>query len=122
MKILRDRFTLAGILCVLLFALDVSVNLGDWWELLWFCPVASLLAALAFFRRNALLLTICLVLAVPAQLPWVWDFLLSLFGLGMGRTEELLRCGPFIFWGSIVVHSAVVPLAAWGVFRLGFDR
>ena len=118
----KDSFFWWGCFSAFLVALDISVNLGDWTELFWFCPVAATVTAIAFFRKSSLLFTICLVLAIPAQLPWVFDFILYFFNGGMGRTDWLARSGAFIFWGSAVVHSAVIPLAAWGVWRLGFHR
>lgn len=118
----KDSFFWAGCFAFLLVAMDISVNLGDWTELLWYCPVAATMAAFAFFRKDALWMTVCLVQTVPAQLPWVFDFVLYLFGGGMGRTGNLSRFGPLIFWGSAIVHTAVVPLAVWGVWRLGFHR
>ena len=120
MKIQKDRLFWAGCFAVALLLLDLVINWGDWAELLWFCPVAAAVVAIAFFRRSALLMTVCLILSVPTQLPWVWDFVMYLFGHGMGRTEDLAKCGLDMFWGSAVFHMSVIPLSLWGVWRLGF--
>ncbi len=120
--IAKDRFYWLGWAAVVVLAFDLFANLGDWTELLWFCSVTTALLACALFRKNALMMTVCLVLAVPAQSVWVGDFVLQLLGLGMGRTALLVPCGPLIFWGSLVIHTFVIPVSFWGVVRLGFHR
>ncbi|MBF0594666.1 MAG: hypothetical protein HQL22_06835 [Candidatus Omnitrophica bacterium] len=118
----KDAFFWLGCLAVLVLAFDIFANLSDWTELLWFCSVTTGLLAYSLFRKNALMMTICLVLAVPAQSVWVYDFILQLMGKGMGRTAMLVPCGPFIFWGSVVIHTFLIPVSLWGVWRLGFHR
>jgi hypothetical protein len=118
----KDAFFYLGCFMVAVVAADIFVNLGDWTELLWFCTGITALLAYGLFRREPRVLTMVMVLAVPAQLPWVFDFLLDLFGYGWGRTAMLRECGPFIYWGSILIHSAAVPVSTWAVHRTGFDK
>ena len=99
---------------------DIGVNLGDWYELFWFCPLTSAILSIGLFRRSSLLVTMCLVAAVPAQSMWILDFILQLFGHGMGRTAALMQCGPLIFAASVLTHALLIPAAFVGVLRLGF--
>ncbi len=122
MKIKTDGMFWAGCFSAFLVGLDILVNLGDWAEVLWFCPVTAALLSAAFFRRDSRLMTLCLVLAVPAQLPWLVDFAFFFLGGGLGRTATLAQCGVPVFWGSLVVHTSLIPLALWGVLKLGFHR
>lgn len=116
----KDLYFWLGTAAVIVLALDLLANFGDWYELLWFCSLTTGLLAYSLFARNALTMTICLIMAVPAQSLWVLDFILQLSGHGMGRSQMLLRAGPLIFWGSAVIHTFVIPVSFWGVRRLGF--
>lgn len=118
----KDAFFWLGILIAVVVGFDIFANFGDWTELVWFCTVAATALSWALFRKDALVMTVCLVLSIPAQTPWVFDFVLTLLGHGMGRTEMLRETSPLIFWGSIVIHTIVVPVSAWGVWKLGFSR
>ncbi|MEI6437813.1 MAG: hypothetical protein WCO69_03570 [Candidatus Omnitrophota bacterium] len=115
-----DPGVILGWAAVLVLLVDILVNFGDWTELLWFCTITTALLAYALFRKNALVMTLCLIMSVPAQILWVVDFFLYMAGHGMGRTELLAHCGPLIFWGSLVIHTFVIPVSFWGVRRLGF--
>ncbi len=121
-KGVSDPFIVLGWVAVVIVAFDIFANWGDWTELLWFCTVTTSLLAYALFRKNALIMTVCLVMALPAQSMWVIDFVLEMFGMGMGRTAMLEPCGPLIFWGSAVIHTFMIPVSYWGVRQLGFSR
>jgi hypothetical protein len=116
----KDSFFWLGCLVVFALLFDLFANFGDWSEFFWFCPVTSAILAFALFRRSALLLTTCLVVAAPAQSMWVLDFILQAFGHGMGRTAFLFAAGPLIFGASVLTHVLLIPVSFWGVWRLGF--
>jgi len=118
----KGPFFWLGMAAIIVVAFDIFANFGDWTELLWFCTVTTSLLAYSLFKKSALGLSVCLILAVPAQSPWVVDFLLEMAGFGMGRTAMLESCGPLIFWGSVIIHTFVIPVSFWGVWHLGFDR
>jgi hypothetical protein len=99
---------------------DLAANLGDWYEVFWFCPLTSAVLSLALICRSALLVTMCLVAAVPAQSMWILDFILQSSGHGMGRTAQLMACGPVILTASVLTHTLLIPAALIGVRRLGF--
>lgn len=82
----------------------------------------SALAAWALIRRQAYWLTVVLAAAVPAQAMWIVDFVLELFGRGMGRTAFLMECGPVILAASVVTHLLLIPAALAGVLKLGYHR
>jgi|GEM_PF-1215122 len=99
---------------------DIVANFGDWFELFWFCPLTSAVLSYGLIRRSPLLVTMCLVAAVPAQSMWILDFILQLSGHGMGRTAELIGYGPLILSASVLTHSLLIPVSLIGVLCLGF--
>ena len=117
-----DGFFVLGWITGIGFLLDLAANLGDPFEVLWFCSLSTLLLTFGLFRRNTLLITMVFVLAIPAQFFWILDFILEIFGKGFGRTAMLASSGPTVYWTSLLLHVLLIPVSAFAVWRLGFDR
>ena len=110
----------------------VAVNLlihlffegGDGAEIFWYCNIATVMLAVGFLLKRADLMTAIFVTSIPVQFFWIVDFILNLFGMGMGRTawlfdDSLFFLTPII---SIALHAILVPLALWGMLKYGFDK
>ncbi|MBF0386716.1 MAG: hypothetical protein HQL20_02535 [Candidatus Omnitrophica bacterium] len=116
-----DAFFVLGWAVGLGCILDLAANMGDPFEILWFCSAASLLLSIGLFRRNSIIISMVFLMAVPAQFFWIVDFILQCFGAGWGRTALLLNAGPFVYWTSLLLHLLLIPASFFGVWRLGFD-
>lgn len=117
-----DEFFFLGWLVGIGFLLDLLANLGDPFEVLWFCSATSLLLTIGLFRKNALIISMVLLLAIPAQFFWIVDFFLTKFGHGLGRTAMLSFSGPLVYWSSLLLHALLIPVSAYGVWKLGFQK
>ncbi|MBW2998611.1 hypothetical protein KY321_03660 [Candidatus Woesearchaeota archaeon] len=93
-----------------------------WSKVLWFCKIATLIAAFGFISRNRLIINIILVSSIVAQTRWIVDFFLFLFGQGMGRNEWMSYGHPFMIITSVIMHSILIPLCFYGTYKLGFDK
>ena len=93
-------------------------------DLLWFCNVAMILAAVGFFTKNSRLLSAVLAAAISAQFFWIFADLAYLAGKGpAGRLHWLGgRNSFFSFLFDLNYHFSVIPLAALGVWKRGYHR
>ena len=95
---------------------------GTLFELFWFCNMASLLGSAGIFFRNKLIVNGTLIAAVPAQILWITDFLLSvLLDTGLGRTEGLFTSSEnlFVFIVSVLLHSILIPILVYATYKIG---
>ena len=126
-KIKFDRFIFIGIYLLLSVAVNQWVNIAKYNNevgirgIIWFCDLTAILLGIGMILKNKSLVTVSLVTAVPAQLPWIFDFFLEAAGNGMGRTAGIWGWGPEVFWATVNLHSMLIPLSLYGVYKLGFD-
>ncbi len=122
------RLAIAFLLFSIFLAVQIAniffygVNLGG---LLWYCEVALVFLAIAYWRQSALIASTILVTAIPAQFLWIMDFFLnSFFGFSFGRTEWMFDpTAPLIIPAlSTVVHFVVIPGSTYAVWLFGFSK
>lgn len=127
-KIKFDQFVFIGIYLILSVAVNQWINIAKYNNelgikgILWFCDLTAILLGIGMILKNKSLVTVSLVTAVPAQLPWILDFFLEAAGNGMGRTAGIWGWGPEVFWATVNLHSIIIPLSFYGVSKLGFDE
>ncbi len=116
-----DEFFVLGWVVGIGCLLDLMANMGDPFEILWFCSATALLLSVGLFRKNTIIITMVFLMAVPAQFFWIADFILQNFGVGLGRTALLSTSGPFVYWTSLLLHVLLIPVSTYGVWKLGFN-
>lgn len=124
-KIKLDRFFFLGLFVLGSVFANQYVNFVRWHdptEMLWFCDLTAVVLGTGLILRNRIMVTLALVMAVPAQFRWILDFLLEQVGLGAGRTAELAGYGTTVFWLSVNLHTIVIPISFYGVLKLGFSK
>ncbi len=92
-------------------------------ELLWFCNIASFIGAIGILFRNKIIVSGTLIAALPAQALWIIDFFYQLVGVeGLGRTGALFESDQnfFVFGVSVVLHTTLIPILFYAVYKLGF--
>ena len=94
-------------------------------NLLWFCDLANLVALAGIWLESPLLLSSQLVAVGVAQVGWAVDYFGRLV-LGfhpMGGTEYMFdTAAPLWLRALSYFHLWMLPLLAWLVVRLGYDR
>jgi len=110
-------------LVLVIVFLNQVLHGSDWVEIYWYCNVAGFLLAFGLLFRFAPLVNAVLITAIPSQFLWIWDFFLNMFGHGLGRTAELFSgTSLFIFVISITLHVLIIPISAYGSYKLGFSK
>ena len=124
-KIKFDKFFFLGLFVVGSVLANQYVNFVRWQdptEMLWFCDFTAVSLGLGLIFRNKIMVTLAFTMAVPAQFRWILDFLLEQIGMGAGRTAELAGYGSTVFWLSVNLHTIVIPISFFGVWKLGFSK
>ncbi len=121
------NYYLAALLIIIQFGNFIMGQIAgsDLQVILWYCHVASIILALSLLFKNAYWTNVILITSIPAQLPWIVDFILQFFGLGFGRTgwifdlEGALKIAAYF---SVFMHSILIPIAAYATYKLGFRK
>jgi len=124
-KIKFDKLFILGLFVLGSVFANQYVNFIRWHdplEILWFCDMTAIILGIGLILRNKVMVTLAFTMAIPAQFPWILDFFLEVFGIGAGRTANLFTFGPVVFWLSINLHTIVIPISFYGVWKLGFGR
>jgi len=114
-----------GVYVLVSVLLNVAENIysyGDFAEILWFCDYIAVFLAVGLLINNKDLVSTVLVLAFPAQFWWIIDFFLEFAGLGLGRTASLMNFSWLDFILSVNLHAVLIPISAYGVYKLGFSN
>lgn len=120
-----DRFFFLGLFVLGSVFANQYVNFVRWQnpaEILWFCDITAVILGIGLILRNRIMVTLALVMAIPAQFRWILDFFLEAVGLGAGRTAALFSYGLSVFWLSVNLHAIMIPISFYGVWKLGFAR
>ncbi|MEA2006795.1 MAG: hypothetical protein U9O20_01380 [Patescibacteria group bacterium] len=124
-RIKLDRFFFLGLFVLFSVFANQYVNFVRWQdplEILWFCDMTAVFLGAGLIFRSKKIVTLTLVMAIPAQFLWIVDFFLELFGDGMGRTAQLWSYGDVVFWFSVNLHAVLIPISFYAVWNLGFDK
>ncbi len=124
-RIKFDRFFFLGLFVLGSVFANQYVNFVRWHnptEILWFCDMTAVILGTGLILRNRIMITLALVMAIPAQARWILDFFLEAVGSGAGRTAMLFSYGLTVFWLSVNLHAIVIPISFYGVWKLGFAR
>ncbi len=124
-KVEFDRFFFLGLFVLGSVFANQYVNFVRWHnptEILWFCDMTAVILGVGLILRNRVMITLALVMAIPAQFRWILDFFLEAIGVGAGRTAMLFSYGLTVFWLSVNLHAIVIPISFYGVWKLGFAR
>lgn len=120
-----DRFFFLGLFVLGSVFANQYVNFVRWHnpaEILWFCDMTAVILGTGLILRNRIMITLALVMAIPAQFRWILDFFLEAVGMGSGRTAALFSYGLSVFWLSVNLHAIMIPISFYGVWKLGFAR
>jgi hypothetical protein len=120
-----DRFFFLGLFVLVSVFANQYVNFVRWHnpaEILWFCDMTAVILGIGLIFRNRIMITLALVMAIPAQFRWILDFFLEAVGMGAGRTATLFSYGLSVFWLSVNLHAIVIPISLYGVWQLGFAK
>lgn len=112
------------ILAVLFNLYTNTLHWSDGWtEIFWYCDIAAVILAIGILFKKTYLFSGTLIMAIPAQLIWIFDFILKVLGFsGFGRTELLFSLPFTTILTSIIIHIILIPIAIYSVIIYGFDR
>ena len=91
-------------------------------NIFWFCNFATLVFIIGVIFKIKEIPFAVLAAAVPAQFFWIVDFLIELFGQGMGRTTHLFELDIALFGLSVALHAMLIPVSLWASFKFGFYK
>jgi hypothetical protein len=115
-----------GVFLALIVSCNIALHLyshQDWSEILWHCNFAAIVLSMAIFFKNVALVNAVLITAIIAQSIWIFDFILELFGLGLGRTAQLFtQSSALTFLISVSLHEILIPIAFFVTYAWGFEK
>jgi hypothetical protein len=91
------------------------------WNFLFFCDLSLLIALVALWTENPLLISLPAVGLTGPQLLWVFDFLTGSRITGMTSYMFDPKI-PLLVRGLSSFHGWLPFVLVWGVWRLGYDR
>ncbi len=119
-------FELLGCGLIVLVAINLFSHVekwNDWGEILWFCNFATIVLGVSLILKKIVFINSVLIAAIPAQILWILDFFLNLFGTGLGRTSWLFEdAGLFVFILSTIFHAALIPISLYATLKIGFYK
>lgn len=124
----RHDALIIGVFFLLLQLANVLVHIlfenRDYEEVLWFCNVMTLYLAYGFLTRTVGTMSAVLVMSIPTQFLWNVDFILTIFGHGLGRTAWMFTDSNLLVTKaiSVLIHAVTIPAALYGIWKFGFDR
>lgn len=109
---------------VLNIVIHIIFEDGDFEEVVWFCNVSAFCLTYGLLVRKTPLINAILAIAIPTQFFWIGDFILELFGKGMGRTDWLFETSTLSLTVvlSVLLHGFTIPVSLWATLKLGFSE
>jgi len=123
---LESILRIGAIVLIFVVITNISMHVAAWdmWrEALWYCNVGAFFLGIGILTKNKFICTSVLATTIPTQFFWIFDFILEIFGLGLGRTsfmfEGMVQWNMFVF--PILLHTLIIPLALIAVYLYGFS-